>query len=89
MATTDHTIHLEARTYELLRKEAERRHLDVDATADGLLAENLSASPVDIAELAQTLDRAARLRATLPATDEAVRLVREGRDELAERFERR
>jgi hypothetical protein len=89
MATTDHTIRLGTRTYELLRKEAERRHLDVDATADGLLAENLSASPVDVAELAQTLDRAAQLRATLPATDEAVRLVREGRDELAERFERR
>lgn len=89
MAMIDHTIHLGTRTYELLRREAERRHLDVDATADGLLAEHLSASPVDIAELAQTLDRAARLRATLPATDEAVLLVREGRDELAERFERR
>jgi hypothetical protein len=89
MATIDRTIHLGTRTYELLRKEAERRHLDVDATADGLLAEHLSASAVDIAELEQTLDRAARLRATLPATDEAVLLVREGRDELAERSERR
>jgi hypothetical protein len=89
MATIDRTIHLGTRTYELLRKEAERRHLDVDATADGLLAEHLSASLVDIAELEQTLDRAARLRATLPATDEAALLVREGRDELAERFERR
>lgn len=89
MATIDHTIHLGTRTYQLLRKEAERRHLDVDATAEGLLAEHLSTSPVDVTELAQTLDRAARLRATLPATNEAVRLVREGRDELAERFERR
>jgi hypothetical protein len=41
MATIDRTIHLGTRTYELLRKEAERRHLDVDATADGLLAEHL------------------------------------------------
>ncbi len=89
MATIDHTIHLGTRTYELLRKEAKRRHLDVDATADGLLAEHLSASPDNIADLERTLDRAARLRSTLPATDEAVLLVRDGRDELAERFERR
>ncbi|HEY8304835.1 MAG TPA: hypothetical protein VIG42_09660 [Solirubrobacteraceae bacterium] len=59
------------------------------APADGLLSEHLSASPVDFAELAQTLDRAAKLRATLPASDEAVLLVGEGRDELPERFERR
>jgi hypothetical protein len=49
----------------------------------------LSASPVDVAELEQTLSRASGLRATLPATDEAALIVREGRDELAERFERR
>jgi hypothetical protein len=49
----------------------------------------LSASPVNVAELEQTLGRASELRATLPATDEAVLIVREGRDELAERFERR
>lgn len=89
MSTIDHTIHVGTRTYELLRKEAERRQLDVDATAEGLLAERLSASPIHATKLERTLDRAARLRATLPATNEAVLLVRQGREELAERFEHR
>jgi hypothetical protein len=77
MATADHTIHVSARTYELLHKEAERRHLDIDATAD------------DIAELDRTFDRAARLRATLPRTDDAVSLIREGREELNRRTQLR
>jgi hypothetical protein len=89
MATADRTIHLGARTYALLREEAARRHLDVDATAEGVLAENLSASPVDMAELERTLERAARLRATLPPTEEATSLIRAGRDELDRRTERR
>jgi hypothetical protein len=89
MATADRTIHVGAHTYALLRQEAERRHLDIDATADGLLAEHLSASPADITTLEQTLERAARLRATLAPTDEAVSLIREGRDELAQRAEHR
>lgn len=87
MATADRTIHLGARTYALLRKEAARRHLDVDATAEGVLAENLSATPVDMAELERTLERAARLRATLPPTEEAISLIRAGRDELDRRAE--
>jgi hypothetical protein len=89
MATVARTIHVGARTYALLRKEAERRHLDVDATADDVLTEHLSALPIDMTELEQTLERAARLRATLPRTDEAVSLVRDGRDELDRRIEHR
>lgn len=66
-------------------REAERRHLDVNATADDLLTEHPSATPTGLAELDRTLDRAAKLRATLPRTDDAVSLVREGRDELDRR----
>lgn len=89
MATVDRTIHLGARTYALLRKEAARRHLDLDATAEGVLTENLSATPLDMAELERTLERAARLRATLPPTEEAASLIRAGRDELDRRAEHR
>jgi hypothetical protein len=89
MATTDRTVHVGARTYTLLSEEAERRHRDVDTTADDLLAERLSASVIDAAKLERTLERAAQLRARLPHTDEAVALVREGRDELERRAERR
>lgn len=89
MATADRTVHVGARTYALLREEAERRHRDVDTTADDLLAERLSAFVIDAAKLERTLERAAQLRARLPRTDEAVALVREGRDELERRAERR
>jgi hypothetical protein len=89
MATADRTVHVGARTYALLREEAERRHRDVDTTADDLLAERLSASVIDAAKLERTLERASQLRARLPCTDEAVALVREGRDELERRAERR
>jgi hypothetical protein len=89
MATADRTVSVGAQTYELLREEAERRHRDVDSTADDLLAERLSASVIDAAKLERTLERAAQLRDRLPRTDEAVALVREGRDELERRAERR
>jgi hypothetical protein len=89
MATADRTVHVGARTYALLREEAERRHRDVDTTADDLLAERLSASVIDAAKLERTLERAVQLRARLPHTDEAVALVREGRDELERRAEHR
>ncbi|MFZ1926238.1 MAG: hypothetical protein WAU42_08865 [Solirubrobacteraceae bacterium] len=42
-----------------------------------------------MAELEQTLDRAARLRARLPPTDEVISLIRAGRDELDRRAEHR
>ncbi len=89
MATADRTVHVGAQTYALLREEAERRHRDVDTTADDLLTERLSAPVTDAAKLERTLERAAQLRARLPRTDEAVALVREGRDELERRAERR
>ena len=88
VVTADRTIHIGARTYALLREEAERRHRDVDTTADDLLAERLS-SQIDAAEMTRTLERAARLRSRLPRTDEAATLIREGRDELERRAERR
>jgi hypothetical protein len=72
----------------MLREEAERRHRDVDATADDLLAERLAASLIDTAKLERTMERAAQLRARLPRTDEAAALIREGRDELERRPER-
>lgn len=89
MATADRTVHVGARTYALLREEAERRHRDVDTTADALLTERLSASQIDAAKMQGILERAARLRARQPATNEAVALIREGRDELDQRAERR
>jgi hypothetical protein len=87
MATTDRTVHVGPHTYALLRKEAERRHRDIDTTADDLLAERLSASTADAAKLERTLERAARLRARLPNTNVAVTSIREGRDELEQRAE--
>lgn len=89
MATTDRTVHIGARTFLLLRKEAERRNQDVDAIADDLLAERLSGSRIEGAKIERTLERAARLRARQPRTNEAVALIREGRDELERRAERR
>lgn len=89
MASTDRTVHVGQRTYALLRAEAERRHRDVDATADDLLAERLSRTAVDTTRLQDTLARAASLRARLPRTEQAVALVREGREELEGRAERR
>ncbi len=79
MATADRTVHVGARTYALLRKEAERRHRDVDTTADDLLTERLSTSQIDAARMQGILERAARLRARQPPTNEAVAVVREGR----------
>jgi hypothetical protein len=87
MAATDRTVHVGPHTYALLREEAERRHLDIDTTADDLLAERLSASTADAAKLERTLERAARLRARLPNTNVAVMSIREGRDELEQRAE--
>lgn len=83
MAAADRTIHVGRRTYALLSAEADRRHRDVDTTADDLLAERLAVSAtVDEVSLQRTLERAARLRARLPRTEQAVSLVREGREEL-------
>jgi hypothetical protein len=89
MASADQTVHVGQRTYALLRAEAERRHRDVDETADDLLAERLSSAAVDTKRLQGTLERAARLRAGLPRTNQAVYLVREGREELETRAMRR
>jgi hypothetical protein len=89
MATADRTVHVGAQTYALLRKEAERRHRDVDTTADDLLTERLSTSQIDASKMKWILERAARLRARQPRTNEAVALIREGRDELERRAERR
>jgi hypothetical protein len=88
MASTDRTVHVGQRTYALLRAEAERRHRDVDTTADDLLAERLLAAAINTTRLQGTLERAARLRARLPRTEQAVSLVREGREELEGRTER-
>ena len=89
MASTDRTVHVGQRTYALLQAEAERRHRDVDATADDLLAERLSSTVADTKRLQDTLERAAGLRAGLPRTNQAVYLVREGREELETRAMRR
>jgi hypothetical protein len=89
MASADRTVHVGQRTYALLRAEAERRHRDVDATADDLLAERLSSAIADTKRLQDTLERAAKLRAGLPRTNQAVYLVREGREELETRAMRR
>jgi hypothetical protein len=83
MASADRTIHVGRQTYALLSAGAERRHRDVDTTANDLLAERLAdTTTTDEAGLQRTLERAARLRARLPRTEQAVALVREGREEL-------
>lgn len=79
MATPDRAVHVGARTYALLREEAERRHRDIDTTAEDLLAERLSTPQIDATRMKGILERAARLRARQPHTDEAVDLIREGR----------
>ncbi|HEY5342251.1 MAG TPA: hypothetical protein VIJ66_01140 [Solirubrobacteraceae bacterium] len=58
-------------------------------SSHSLLTERLSGSVVDTVKLERTLERAARFRHRLSRTDEAVALVREGRDELERRAERR
>ncbi|HTA96716.1 MAG TPA: hypothetical protein VK730_03635 [Solirubrobacteraceae bacterium] len=87
MAATDRTVHVGSGTYALLREQTERRHRDIDTSADDLLAERLSASTADEAKLERTLERAARLRARQPYTNVAVTSVREGGDELEQRAE--
>lgn len=84
MASADRTIHVGRRTYALLSAEAERRHRDVDTTAEDLLTERLAVSATisKASSLQRTLERAARLRARLPRVEQAVALVREGREEL-------
>jgi len=59
VTTTDRTAHIGAKTFSLLREEAERRNQDVDATAEDLLAERLSGPRIDGAKMERTLERAA------------------------------
>jgi hypothetical protein len=81
MATRPRTIHLPESSYELLRREAERRGVEPDALADELLRDDLATEAGD-------LDRALRgladLRAGLPEID-GVGLARQARDQLEAR----
>lgn len=83
MATRDRVIHITPDAYDRLEREAGRRGVQPDQLADELLAIELASADFDwdsaLAELAKVRGR---MRG---GPDDAVALVREGREELEQR----
>jgi hypothetical protein len=82
MATRDRVIHVTPASYDRLAREAGRRGVAPDALADQLLAVELAPTEFD---LERTLADLAEIRGRMRGSDDAVALVREGRDELERR----
>ena len=84
MTTRSHTVQLRPATYGALEVEATRRRLAPDELADELVRERLvdvRARPATMRDALQTLNE---ISARMPEVD-AIRLVREGREELVRR----
>jgi hypothetical protein len=83
MATRDRVIHVTPDAYDRLEREAGRRGVQPDALAEELLAAELAPAEFDwksaLAELAAIRGR---MRG---GSDDAVAIVREGREELERR----
>jgi hypothetical protein len=83
MATRDRIIHITPDAYDRLEREAGRRGVQPDELADELLTVEFASADFDwdagLAELAQIRGR---MRG---GPDDAVALVREGREELEQR----
>jgi hypothetical protein len=84
VATRDHTVQLRPTTYGALEVEATRRHLAPDELADELVRERLAGVGGRLATMRGSLETLERISARMPEVD-VVRLVREGREELARR----
>ena len=83
MATRDRVIHITPDAYDRLEREAGRRGVQLDQLADELLAAELASADFDWdAALAELADVRSRMRG---GPDDAVALVREGREELEQR----
>ena len=83
MATRDRVIHVTPDAYERLKREAGRRGVQPDALADELLAAELA--PVN-SDLDSILADLAKIRGRMRGgPDDAVAIVREGREELERR----
>jgi hypothetical protein len=83
MATRDRIIHITPDAYDRLEREAGRRGVQPDQLADELLAAELASTDFDWdAALAELAEIRSRMRG---APDDAVALVREGREELEQR----
>ncbi|MBV9003304.1 MAG: hypothetical protein JOZ98_00850 [Solirubrobacterales bacterium] len=82
MAIDDHTIHLKPETFEALEAEATRRNVEPDALADQLVREQLPTARAK--SMREWLDEMRELRREMPNVD-AVKLIREGREELERR----
>ena len=83
MATRDRVIHLTPDAYDRLEREAGHRGVQPDALADELLAAELA--PVN-SDLDGILADLAKIRGRMRGgPDDAVAIVREGREELERR----
>jgi hypothetical protein len=83
MATRDRIIHVTPDAYDRLEREAGRRGVQPDELADELLAVELASADFDWnAALAELAEIRGRMRG---GPDDAVALVREGREELEQR----
>jgi len=83
MATRDRVIHITPDAYDRLEREAGRRGVQPDQLANELLATEFASSDFDWdAALAELAEVRGRMRG---GPDDAVALVREGREELEQR----
>jgi hypothetical protein len=83
MATRDRVIHITPDAYDRLEREAGRRGMGPDQLADELLATELASTDFDWdAALTDLAEIRGRMRG---GPDDAVALVREGREELEQR----
>ncbi len=86
MATRDHTVELDAATYDALEVEARRRHIPPEAVVGELVRERLGGGePATAEQMEATLRGLQELRAEVQGPVDAVALVREGREELERR----
>jgi hypothetical protein len=83
MATRDRVIHITPDAYDRLEQEAGRRGVQPDELADELLAVELASADFNWdAALAELAEIRGRMQG---GPDDAVALVREGREELEQR----
>jgi len=84
VTTQAHTVQLRPGTYGALEVEATRRHLAPDELADELVRERLGNVRAEVVSMRDALQTLEAISARMPEVD-AVRLVREGREELVRR----
>jgi len=88
VATDDHTVRLDPDTYSVLESEAGRRNVPLDALAGELLRERLAETSGEEGtpeRMRAALAALSAIRAQVKGPVDAIRLVREGREELERR----